>query len=122
MEANETTFHLDLQYDWCRRYQLTCYEEGQYYGQHIDSHLSDFFQDEGKVHDRKLSFSLQLTDPGEYNGGNLNLLNDLIRDPDSARKQGTMIIFPSFLAHQVDPVLEGTRFSLVGWYWGPTWR
>jgi len=38
------------------------------------------------------------------------------------RNRGTIIVFPSFLEHQVTPVTKGTRYSLVQWYSGPDWR
>ena len=34
-------------------------------------------------------------------------------------KPGYMIVFPSFLAHKVEPVTEGERISLAMWFWGP---
>jgi len=82
---------------------------------------------------RKLSFTIQLTDPDEYEGGHFQWLepqgefnkldsslqvdlNNAVRTvPFSSKSKGSMIIFPSFLYHQVTPVLRGTRISLVGW-------
>jgi len=35
------------------------------------------------------------------------------------RKQGTVIVFPSFLKHRVTEVTRGKRYSLVQWLNGP---
>jgi PKHD-type hydroxylase len=68
---------------------------------------------------RKLSMSIQLTDPAEYEGGNLEFMKG--RNPNIApREKGTVIFFPSYLLHRVTPVTRGKRNSLVLWYHGPT--
>lgn len=66
---------------------------------------------------RKLSIVLQLTDPQEYEGG--DLLLHYQEDPVYVTKrQGTATLFPSFLLHEVLPVTKGTRYSLAGWVTG----
>ena len=43
-------------------------------------------------------------------------ISNLVRTlPFSAKEKGTMILFPSFVHHQVTPVIKGIRKSLVGW-------
>ena len=65
---------------------------------------------------RKLSFSLLLSDPASYTGGDV-----CFRAPFAlARQQGTLTVFPSFLQHAVAPVTEGDRYAVVGWVLGPT--
>ena len=34
-------------------------------------------------------------------------------------KEGSIIVFPSFINHRVAPVTKGTRYSLVAWFVGP---
>ena len=72
---------------------------------------------------RKLSFSLQLTNPNTYNGGNLEFksseTNEIITAP---KEQGTLIVFDSRIEHRVSPIESGTRKSIVGWVVGPRWR
>jgi PKHD-type hydroxylase len=70
---------------------------------------------------RKLTVVVQLSDPGEYEGGTLDLR------PDSnvtavPRALGTAVIFPSFVLHRVTPVTTGTRWSLTLWSHGPAFR
>jgi len=67
---------------------------------------------------RKISISVQLSRPEDYEGGDLELLFD--RQPYKAEKaRGTLIAFPSFVLHRVT---RGTRWSLVAWIAGARWR
>ena len=67
---------------------------------------------------RKLTVIVQLSDGDDYDGGNLVIQNyeTLQVIP---RKRGTIIIFPSFLLHRVEPVTRGVRNSLVTFAYGP---
>lgn len=67
---------------------------------------------------RKLSLVCNLTDPNEYEGGELQLHLGNIVVPE--REKGTVIIFPSYLLHRVTPVTKGTRRTLVLWINGPS--
>ena len=67
---------------------------------------------------RKLS--LELTDPAEYDGGQLQLNNG--HDMDTEQIRGRLFAFPSFMLHRVTPVTRGTRCSLVSWIGGPQFR
>ncbi len=71
---------------------------------------------------RKLSVSIQLTDPSEYEGGELQFSLDGDRQVISEKDQGSMVIFPSYLRHRVTPVTHGKRCSLVTWITGPPFR
>ena len=86
-------------------------------GGHYDWHL-----DLGtSVPHRKLSLTVQLADPEQYEGGELQFL--LGREPKRVpRKKGAVVIFPSFYLHQVTPVTKGTRRSLVIWLSGPSFK
>jgi PKHD-type hydroxylase len=70
---------------------------------------------------RKLSLVLQLTDPSEYEGGNLQIMTE--GEPINVHKQrGMVVLFPSYAVHQVTPVTQGNRQSLVAWITGPEFR
>jgi PKHD-type hydroxylase len=70
---------------------------------------------------RKLTIVVQLSDPADYTGGQLELQPDShVRLAD--RTQGTATIFPSFVLHRVTPVTAGTRWSLTLWAHGPAFR
>ena len=94
--------------------QLTNYDESEngMYGWHVDY---------GGMISRKLSLVLQLTDPSEYEGGNLQLHTG--QNPISVKKQrGLIALFPSYVVHQVTPVTQGSRQSLVAWISGPSFK
>ena len=70
---------------------------------------------------RKLSFSVQLSDPDSYKGG--DLLLKISNEPTSVKRtRGAVIFFPSYILHEVTPVKQGVRKSLVGWVTGPRWK
>lgn len=78
---------------------------------HYDWHV------DGQIHmGRKLSFSLMLSDPSEYEGGEL-ILNDG-REHVIKPKKGQMIVFPSNVLHKVTPVTKGIRRVIVSWIYG----
>jgi PKHD-type hydroxylase len=93
--------------------QFAKYSQGDRFGWHLDA-------GGGQTSTRKLSMSVQLCDGDEYAGGDLELCACPQLDP--RRRRGTIIVFPSFLAHQVTPVTQGTRYSLVAWAHGPTFK
>ena len=86
---------------------------GGKYGRHIDCEVG------GEV--RKLSFTLQLSDPNEYEGGELSLIAGDIPNIMS-KEQGHVVIFPSYVLHEVMPITKGTRYSLVSWVTGKPFR
>jgi len=59
-----------------------------------------------------------LSDGDDYDGGNLVIQNYETLQV-MPRKRGTIIIFPSFLLHRVEPVIRGVRNSLVTFAYGP---
>lgn len=96
--------------------QLTNYDQSEQgmYGWHQDYG--------GKISpSRKLSLVLQLTDPSQYEGGNLQVITS--GQPQTVRKQrGLVAAFPSYVLHQVTPVTNGNRQSLVAWISGPAFK
>lgn len=70
---------------------------------------------------RKISIVVQLDDPNDYIGGDLLLHKG--GEPEFApKKKGDVILFPSFLVHEVTPVISGNRRSMVCWVTGPPLR
>lgn len=70
---------------------------------------------------RKISLSIQLTDPQTYEGCDLEVRGG-IQINVAPRRRGTIIAFPSFVLHRVTPIKSGTRKSLVVWVAGPEFR
>jgi PKHD-type hydroxylase len=117
--------------------QFTKYSVGQHYGWHCDSYLEPFNRpknndgtfpsDHGKI--RKLSATISLCEPTEYEGGNLefDFRNSIdtewkkgktTKECVEIRPRGSIVVFPSFVWHRVKPVTKGTRYSLVVWNLG----
>ena len=71
-------------------------------------------------YDRKISVTVQLSDPSEYEGGRFEFM-ETEQPQEEARVKGTVLMFPSYLQHRVTPVTEGVRKSLVAWFSGPRW-
>lgn len=71
--------------------------------------------------DRKLSVTVQLSDPSEYEGGDFQFM-EVEQPSEEAKTKGTVLMFPSYLQHRVTPVTDGVRKSLVLWFTGPRWQ
>ena len=136
--ANRENFLYDLRCIDGESMQYTHYGPGQFYGWHNDAGLAGSYKPvsygnraEGLANDfvnenielvRKLSFVLQLSDPDDYEGGNLQLLDEGGATYFAPRKRGTVILFDSRTSHRVLPVKSGLRKSIVGWTVGPRWK
>ena len=122
-------------FDWnfSESCQFTKYGVNQYYGWHCDSweipyNKPDDLNSHGKI--RKLSVTCSLSEPSEYEGGELEFN---FNNPEKNKKQnikkckeilprGSIVVFPSFVWHRVCPVFKGTRYSLVIWNLGYPYR
>jgi PKHD-type hydroxylase len=86
-------------------------------GGHYDWHPDITYPDKNNIQ-RKLTGVLMLSDENDYEGGLLE-----IKDINLPKlKQGTLIVFPSFMKHRVTPVTKGNRFTAVAWAVGPSFR
>jgi len=114
-QNNRQFFNLDL--EKIEKLQFTHYlssEKGTYHA-HTDPTRWEL------PHNRKLSMSLQLSDPNDYEGGEL-LLHTSHKPTVISREKGMMVFFPSYTLHEVTPVTRGERYSLVAWIHGPNLR
>ena len=125
----------NFDWDWTEQAQFTKYGLNEHYGWHCDSY-SEPYQDVpqgmvGKI--RKLSVTVSLSDPEDYEGGDLEFDFRNNHDYDftktdnkeickKAKVRGSIIVFPSFVWHRVTPVTSGTRYSMVMWNLGAPWR
>lgn len=95
-----------------------------FYSKHTD--CSNRFEMRNFVDIRKLSFSIQLSDKSDYEGGELKFYTEkksIYTNEEityiAEKTKGTIIFFPSHILHEVTPVTEGVRYSLVSWVQGP---
>ena len=130
--ANKENFRYDIEGYGADNMQYTSYGEGEYYNWHIDTSVSvqytptklesENFVALNSEKVRKLSFTMQLSDPDEYKGGELQILSDENISFFAPKTRGTIIVFDSRLRHRVRKIESGCRKSLVGWVIGPRWR
>jgi PKHD-type hydroxylase len=135
-----------FEYTSAEDFQFTVYKPGGFYGWHADGQSDNFGvykrlipgvtpntsqyikieKNIGKV--RKLSMTINLNAPGEYDGGNLkfdfgpHFTGKRFHECEEIRPQGSLIVFPSFIYHQVTPITRGTRYSLVLWILGKPFK
>lgn len=104
------------------RFDLTDFSEApQYLVYHHDEEAYfDWHVDQGTEPPRKLSLTLQLSDPSDYEGGELQFNGgNIVTAP---KDRGAAIAFPSYTVHRVTPVTAGIRKSIVAWITGPDFR
>jgi PKHD-type hydroxylase len=111
-KVNREFWEYDLNY--LEGIQISTYEEGDHYTWH-----SDYGTSKDSRYTRKLSASLLITDPSEYEGGDLEFIDYHGNTIQAPKGKGTMIIFDSRIPHRVTPVTKGKRVSLVSWMLGP---
>ena len=148
VEANEKA-GWNYDFESAEDLQFTTYQNGGFYGWHRDCggcHKSAYLKnvpDEkkkkgkekyyttnddlvGKI--RKLSLTMNLSKPEDYEGGNLKFdwgdhqHSNRLYECKEIRPQGSIVVFPSFWYHQVTPVTKGKRHSLVCWVLGAPFR
>jgi PKHD-type hydroxylase len=97
-------------------FQYTVYHstEGGHYDWHMDLSTRQPIP-------RKLSLSIQLSDPDDYEGCDLQFYGHHQLET-APRTRGTAIVFPSYILHRVTPVISGTRKALVAWAGGPKFK
>jgi PKHD-type hydroxylase len=113
LDLNERFFKFDI-FGFHEGLQFTNYKApSNKYGRHVDRSLN--------TPTRKLSLSVQLTDPKKYVGGDL-LLYSSEKPTLVTREQGSLVLFPSYVLHEVTTVTKGERNSLVAWITGKPFK
>ena len=117
-EANNRKFNYKI--DSFQPVQFARYRDGGHYNWHRDVNESAIVPN---GESRKLSLTFALTDPKDYEGGELQFFNGERptdeKTIEDIRGQGSVIVFDSRDWHRVTPVTKGTRYSIVCWSIGP---
>ena len=114
VEANKSFFNFDLS-GFEEGLQFTIYDGNEdMYKAHTDASYGGTL--------RKLSLVIQLSDPEEYEGGDLYLYPGGLSPDIIKKKKGMVTLFPSWVVHSVQPVTSGKRYSLVVWVNGPQFK
>jgi PKHD-type hydroxylase len=84
-----------------------------------DWHL-DTFAPDNIGYQRKLTGVLLLSDPNEFEGGQLRIGRE--NTNPTLQHKGSLVVFPSYMEHKVEEVTKGTRYSVVAWAWGNAFK
>ena len=143
MIANKKNFLFDINCIDSGSLQYLEYKSGQHYTWHSDECLLTRYEQETKIVrstdpykdsrfndlinnslsvSRKISFSLQLSNPDEYEGGELQIMDYNGKPFFCPKERGTLVLFDSRSKHRVRKVKTGIRKSIVGWVIGNQWK
>lgn len=114
LDINSKFFGFDLKVLDSLQFTKYVGSTDDHYGKHCDMLYKSFTT-------RKLSFSLLLSNPEDYQGGDL-LIHSGERPDVPEKTRGNIVFFPSYALHEVTPVTSGVRYSLVGWCSGPPFK
>lgn len=110
MLANREKWHFSLHSILDDIQYTKYYDNGNHYNWHLDL-------GHGGSNHRKISITVQLSDPDDYEGGDFQIMAG--PNPITLSKtKGTVLLFPSYLLHRVTPVTKGIRKTLVLWVGG----
>ena len=115
-EANKQLWGFDL-VSMPEQIQYTEYHADQkgHYGWHQDI-------GPGEGSQRKVSVTVQLSESDEYEGGELQFMYGSNSYVSAPRGAGVVVVFPSYMMHQVTEVTKGTRKSFVLWVGGEHYK
>jgi len=85
---------------------------GGHYGLHVDNAVMTAASGEAMRSD--LSFTLFLSPPQDYDGGEL-VIHSASGTQDVKGNPGELVLYPSTSLHEVRPVTRGERIVCVGW-------
>jgi len=85
---------------------------GEAFGQHVDGAMR--FLPDGRRMRTDLSCTLFLSDPEQYDGGEL-IVEDTFGSKSVKLPAGHLVVYPSTSVHQVTPVTRGERISSFFW-------
>lgn len=111
LNVNKRTLKFDLSGGEVEQLQYLEYGFGQFYDWHTDN-------GNDAVANRKWTVVIQLSDPDDYLGGNLQIYSDKPGQRLAPRWRGAAAVFPSHLRHKAHPVWLGKRKALVAWLRG----
>ncbi len=113
VKSNENHFRFDLGGP-CQFEMLHYDNKGDHYDCHIDTiKFDNYFE-------RKLTIMGYLND--DYKGGKFYFVTHSDERQYVDVKKGSVLVFPPYVMHGVEPVEEGDRQSVVGWVTGPNFR
>jgi len=110
--ANHQAWKFDITHS--NQAEFLKYPAGGRYTTHVDT-----FLDPTAEECRKLTVLAFLND--DFDGGKFYFMQGH-KKVYPLQKKGTVIVFPSFIPHGVEDIIEGTRYSVVCWMIGPFFK
>jgi len=92
---------------------FNCYEGGEHYGLHVDGSVRNLPDSDASIR-TDVSSTLFLSDPEEYDGGELVVV-DTYGTHDVKLPAGDLILYPATSLHRVQPVTRGARVCSFFW-------
>lgn len=105
--VSHEVFRAAAQPDRFARVMLNRYGPGETYGDHVDAPYIDSVRTD-------LSFTVFLSDPETYEGGDL-VIDNAGHEDRIAGAAGSVVLYPSTAVHRVEAVSAGERIACVGW-------
>ena len=94
--------------------RFNLYKEGMHYGDHVDNAIMGGSPGEPETVRVDLSFTLFVSPPDSYDGGELVIKTGYGRHPFKL-PAGHMVVYPTYFFHEVTPVTRGERLACVSW-------
>ncbi len=88
------------------------YDPGMFYKNHMDAAIMGGVL--GQPLRTDLSFTVALTDPASYKGGEF-VAETPFGEERMRLEAGSAVVYPSNMIHRVEPIEEGTRWAAIGW-------
>jgi len=88
------------------------YDQGMGFGAHVDNAVR--YSAEGRRYRTDLSCTLFLSDPSDYDGGEL-VIEGEFGAQGVKLAAGDMVLYPASSVHRVEPVTRGSRLACVFW-------
>ncbi len=115
VKTNDNIWHYEL--TGPSQFELLHYDGNE---SGYETHQDTMYFDNGLC--RKLSIVTLLSDTDNFEGGKFYIQYDGVEKTYIDLKKGSVIIFPPYLLHGVEPVTSGERIAISGWLTGPNFK
>jgi len=111
----------NFQIDAAESIQLTKYDVNGHQDFHYDGngYTRHNTPDNKFIHNKTRKLSMTIILNNDYEGGEFEFFNN---NNKIKEKAGTILVFPSYMVHKVNPITKGTRYSLVAWFVGEPFK
>ena len=110
----DAAFQMAVRPRYLRPILFNRHDVGMAYGAHVDDPIMTSGSRAPSHIRTDVSFTLFLSDPATYQGGELVVGWGGVEQPYKL-PAGTLVAYPSSTLHRVAPVTQGTRLAAVGW-------